>query len=84
MSSHASGALADRTAVVTGGGSGIGAAISRELARRGAHVVVTDLRLDAAEEVARSFGGSARQLDVKRRCSTWSVVCRPGSPRPAG
>jgi 3-hydroxybutyrate dehydrogenase len=54
--------LADRTAIVTGAGSGIGAAIASELARAGAHVVVQDLRLDAARstvEAIRSAGGSA-------------------------
>ena len=26
----------------------------------------------------------ARQLDLSRRCATWSLVCRPGAPRSAG
>jgi len=56
--------LAGQTAVVTGGGSGIGRAISHELARRGAHVVVSDLSLAAATRVADEIGADARQLDV--------------------
>lgn len=51
-----------KTALVTGGGSGIGAAICRQLAASGAHVVVTDLRMEAAESVAREIaeaGGTA-------------------------
>jgi NAD(P)-dependent dehydrogenase (short-subunit alcohol dehydrogenase family) len=56
--------LAGRTAVVTGAGTGIGAAMSRELARRGAHVVVTDLDGAAAERTAAEVGGRAMQLDV--------------------
>jgi NAD(P)-dependent dehydrogenase (short-subunit alcohol dehydrogenase family) len=47
--------LADRTAVVTGGGSGIGEAICRAFASEGAIVAVTDLRLSAAEEVAAAI-----------------------------
>lgn len=40
-----------KVAIVTGGGSGIGAEISRELAAEGAAVVVTDIRLEAAQGV---------------------------------
>lgn len=52
-----------RTAIVTGAGSGIGAAIARELGRSGAAVVVADLKRDAAEAVAAEIeaaGGKAR------------------------
>ena len=41
-----------KVAIVTGGCSGIGAEISRRLAGEGASVVVTDIRLDAAQGVA--------------------------------
>lgn len=54
--------LTERTALVTGAGSGIGAAIAEELARAGAYVLVQDLRPDAAQEVAsriQAAGGAA-------------------------
>lgn len=54
--------LVDRTAVVTGGGGGIGAATSRALAREGAAVAVVDLRVQEAEvtaEAVRRDGGVA-------------------------
>ena len=56
-------------AIVTGGGAGIGAAISRVLAENGYQVIVADLAADNAEAVAsaiRASGGSARAhaLDV--------------------
>ena len=59
--------LAGKRALVTGGGTGIGAACAVELAGRGAFVMVADIDLNAATAVARSIGGSARAcaLDVR-------------------
>lgn len=59
--------LSGRSALVTGAGSGIGAAVARRLAADGAHVILADLSLDAVEELARELGPDARalQLDVR-------------------
>jgi rhamnulose-1-phosphate aldolase/alcohol dehydrogenase len=51
-------ALAGRVALVTGGGSGIGAATARRLAKEGACVVVVDLDLERATGVATEIGNA--------------------------
>ncbi|MBG6107585.1 3-hydroxybutyrate dehydrogenase [Frigoribacterium sp. CG_9.8] len=58
------GSLAGLRALVTGGASGIGAAASRALAARGAHVVVVDVDGGAAESIASEIGGSAWTVDL--------------------
>ena len=52
------------SAIVTGGGSGLGAATARELAKAGAKVGVIDVKREAAEAVAKEIGGAAAAGDV--------------------
>jgi NAD(P)-dependent dehydrogenase (short-subunit alcohol dehydrogenase family) len=54
-----------RQALVTGAGSGIGAAVARRLAADGAQVVAADVALEAAEAVAREIGARPLELDVR-------------------
>ena len=51
-------------ALVTGGGSGLGEATARELARQGAKVAVLDLNLEQAQRVAQEIGGIALACNV--------------------
>ncbi len=56
----------NKVAIVTGGGSGIGAATARALAAEGGSVVVTDIRLDAAQRVVDEIvaaGGTAAAFE---------------------
>ena len=68
----------DRTAFVTGGASGIGAATARRLAEEGARVVIGDLDLEAAQIVAKEIDGTAVALDVTDRDSVRDAFTRAG------
>ena len=62
--SPSAGALAGRRALVTGGASGIGAAVVRQLAADGAHVTVCDLDPDGAAAVAEEVSGDSWIVDL--------------------
>ena len=67
--------LEDRIAIVTGAARGVGAVIARRLCDAGARVVLTDIRDEAGEAVARDLGEAAtyRHLDVTSE-EDWSRV----------
>lgn len=56
--------LKDTSSIVTGGASGIGEAAARQLAARGANVVVLDLNDERGEKVAAEIGGVYVRADV--------------------
>ena len=63
-----------KIAIVTGGGHGIGRALSRRLAADAATVVVADLDGDAAATVAAEIGGIAKQIDVSDEAAMMRLV----------
>lgn len=61
-------------ALVTGGGSGLGEATARELARLGVRVAILDVNLEAAQNVAAEIGGMAVQCDVTSPQSVQNAI----------
>jgi len=61
-------------AVVTGGGSGLGAETARELARRGAKVAVLDINETAARALADEIGGIASACDITDAASVSAAL----------
>jgi 3-oxoacyl-[acyl-carrier protein] reductase len=68
--------LENKTALVTGAGSGFGEGIARTFAREGAKVVIADINEKAAQEVAAAIGRNAIAVrtDVSRRADVDAAV----------
>ena len=63
-----------QTAIVTGGGSGLGEAVAHELARQGAKVAVIDVNAANAERVAAAIGGIALTADITDTASLTAAL----------
>ena len=66
--------LQDKIAVVTGGASGIGLAVSERLATEGAQVIISDINAEAGIIVADQVGAIFMQADLSRRADCQSLV----------
>lgn len=75
MSSGDAFCLDGKTALVTGGASGIGEATCKELTRAGASVIVADINLESAQKLSASLpNAKAVRMDVTKRDSIDAVV----------
>ncbi|TRW99217.1 SDR family NAD(P)-dependent oxidoreductase [Paracoccus sp. M683] len=68
--------ISGQIALVTGGGSGLGEATARRLARQGARVAVLDLSADAAARVADQIGGIGIAVDVSDPAAVEAAFAR--------
>ena len=68
--------LDGRVAVITGGASGIGKALCHRFAAEGARVVVSDVDLPGAEQVAAAIGAVAFRTDVSREKDLIALVAQ--------
>ncbi len=68
--------LQGRTFIVSGGSSGLGAAVARRFAGAGANVVIMDLNVEGGEQVAAELGDTARftQTDVTSEADVQAAV----------
>lgn len=66
--------IENKIAVVTGGAGGIGAALCRVLANKGAKVVVSDLNFEAAQSVASEINGLAIACDVSKESEIQKLI----------
>ena len=66
--------LGNVAAIVTGGGSGLGAATARALAARGAKVACLDVNLEGAEKVASEIGGIGLKADVTNEAEAQAAI----------
>lgn len=70
--------LKDKTAIVTGAGSGFGEGIARRFAAEGARVIVADINATAAERVAAEVGGTPQVCDVSKADSVAALAAMAG------
>ncbi|MEL5849758.1 MAG: SDR family NAD(P)-dependent oxidoreductase [Candidatus Igneacidithiobacillus chanchocoensis] len=69
-----------KTAVVTGASSGIGAATVQRLSEAGYHVILGARRLERLEELAQRYGGTALPLDVTQSDSVAAFAAQISGP----
>ena len=71
--------LKDKTAIVTGAGSGFGAGIAKRFAEEGASVIVADINAQGGERVAKDVGGKFVHTDVTKSADWAKLMSSAGN-----
>ncbi|HUJ14221.1 MAG TPA: SDR family oxidoreductase [Thermoanaerobaculia bacterium] len=71
--------FADKRGVITGGATGIGFAIARELSRLGAHVILASRKEENLKKAAAEIGGEYHVLDVRDADAVEAMAARVGA-----
>jgi 3-oxoacyl-[acyl-carrier protein] reductase len=71
-----------RTAIVTGGGTGIGRAVAKKLVDEGAEVVLLGRRADVLSETAKEIGAAAVAVDAGDPAAVRAALAEAGTAEP--
>lgn len=66
--------IKNKTILVTGAASGLGAATARELSKRGANIILLDRNIEATKKVAAEINGVAFECDVTSEDSVKNII----------
>ena len=66
--------LRNKTAIITGGGSGFGAGIAKSFSKEGAKVIVADIDMKKAKEIAEQTNGIPIKVDVSNKTSVETMI----------
>ncbi len=66
--------LRNKTAIITGGGSGFGAGIAKSFSKEGAKVIVADIDMEKAKEIAEQTNGIPIKVDVSNKISVETMI----------
>jgi len=71
--------FANKRGVITGGATGIGFAIARELSRLGAHVILASRKEENLKKAAEEIGGEYHVLDVRDADAVEAMAAKIGA-----
>lgn len=68
--------LRNKTAIITGGGSGFGAGIAKSFSNEGAKVIIADIDLTKAKKIAKEINGIPLKVDISNKSSVETMISK--------